>query len=83
MTLLEAAQRGDDDAFAQLVAGHRRELLVHCYRLLGSVREAEDALQETLVAAWRGIPGFEQRSSLRAWLPGAAVSFVRHPQRDA
>jgi RNA polymerase sigma factor (sigma-70 family) len=50
------------------VDGHRRELYAHCYRMLGSVQDAEDALQEALVAAWRGLAGFEGRSSLRAWL---------------
>jgi RNA polymerase sigma-70 factor (TIGR02960 family) len=65
---LEAARRGDEDAFARLVAPHRRELHAHCYRLLGSVHDAEDALQDALVGAWRGLPGFEGRSSLRSWL---------------
>jgi RNA polymerase sigma-70 factor (TIGR02960 family) len=65
---LTAARSGDPDAFERLVSGHRRELQAHCYRLLGSLPDAEDALQETLVAAWRGIADFEQRSSLRTWL---------------
>ena len=63
----DAARAGDEQAFAQLVAEHRRELLVHCYRMLGSLEDAEDALQEILVAGWRGLSGFQQRSSLRAW----------------
>jgi RNA polymerase sigma-70 factor (ECF subfamily) len=65
---LAAARAGNDDAFAALVEPHRRELLVHCYRMLGSTDDADDALQETLVAAWRGLAGFQERSSLRAWL---------------
>jgi len=65
---LAAARAGDEDAFAALVAPHRRELRVHCYRMLGSADDADDALQETLVAAWRGLAGFQERSSLRAWL---------------
>jgi RNA polymerase sigma-70 factor (ECF subfamily) len=66
--LIGLARRGDHEAFERLVAGHRRELYVHCYRMLGSVQDAEDALQEALLGAWRGVPGFEGRSSLRAWL---------------
>jgi RNA polymerase sigma-70 factor (TIGR02960 family) len=54
--------------FEGLVAGHRRELLAHCYRMLGSIQDAEDALQEALLGAWRGRSGFEGRSSARAWL---------------
>jgi RNA polymerase sigma-70 factor (ECF subfamily) len=54
--------------FEGRVAPYRRELYAHCYRMLGSVQDAEDALQEALLAAWRGLPGFEGRSSLRAWL---------------
>ena len=58
----------DTIAFERLVAEHRRELYAHCYRMLGSVQDAEDALQEALLGAWRGLPGFEGRSSVRAWL---------------
>jgi RNA polymerase sigma-70 factor (ECF subfamily) len=66
--LLARARAGDAAAFGQLVAGYRRELSVHCYRMLGSPQDAEDALQETLLAAWRGLAGFEGRASLRTWL---------------
>jgi RNA polymerase sigma-70 factor (TIGR02960 family) len=66
--LLVAARRGDPAAFERLVAGYRRELYAHCYRMLGSVQDAEDALQESLLGAWRGLASFEVRSSLRAWL---------------
>src|ERR1700744_4944727 len=65
---LARAQRGDEDAFAALTAPYRRELQLHCYRILGSLQDAEDLLQETLLAAWRGLEQFEGRSSLRAWL---------------
>ncbi len=67
-TLLERARAGDERAFDELTAPYRRELLVHCYRMLGSLTDAEDTLQESLLAAWRGLPDFEQRSSLRTWL---------------
>jgi RNA polymerase sigma-70 factor (TIGR02960 family) len=67
-TLLSLAQAGDGEAFGKLTDPFRRELQVHCYRMLGSAQDAEDLLQETLLAAWRGIGQFEMRSSLRAWL---------------
>src|ERR671935_3010301 len=66
--LLEAARRGDEGAYNSLVESHRRELHAHCYRMLGSVHDAEDALQEALLRAWRGLPKFEGRSSVRSWL---------------
>ena len=65
---LSAAVAGDAEAFRQLAAPYRRELLVHCYRMLGSLDEAEDAVQETLLKAWRHLAGFEGRSTVRAWL---------------
>jgi RNA polymerase sigma-70 factor (ECF subfamily) len=66
--LLARARVGDHDAFRDLVQGHSRELQAHCYRILGSVQDAEDALQETLVSAWRSLGAFGERSSLRTWL---------------
>jgi RNA polymerase sigma-70 factor (ECF subfamily) len=66
--LLAQARDGDAQAFGELVAPFRRELQVHCYRILGSLQDAEDALQETMLAAWQGLSGFEERTSLRRWL---------------
>jgi RNA polymerase sigma-70 factor (ECF subfamily) len=66
--LLEAVRRGDPEAYGRLVEPYRRPLHAHCYRMLGSVQDAEDALQDTLLRAWRGLPRFEGRSSLRTWL---------------
>jgi RNA polymerase sigma-70 factor (TIGR02960 family) len=66
--LMARARAGDHDAFRDLVHPHSHELQVHCYRILGSLQDAEDALQETLVSAWRNLGAFGQRSSLRTWL---------------
>jgi RNA polymerase sigma-70 factor (TIGR02960 family) len=66
--LLQQARAGDREAFSALVEPHRSELQVHCYRMLGSLQDAEDALQETLLAAWLGLEGFEGRASVRTWL---------------
>jgi RNA polymerase sigma-70 factor (TIGR02960 family) len=65
---LARARVGDEDAFRELTDRYRRELQVHIYRIVGSAQEAEDLLQETLLAAWRGLGGFEGRASVRAWL---------------
>jgi RNA polymerase sigma-70 factor (TIGR02960 family) len=73
----------DGTDFGELVEPYRGELLVHCYRLLGSLSDAEDALQETLVAAWKGLAGFEGRSSLRTWLYTIATNRCLNVRRSA
>ncbi|MET0694031.1 MAG: RNA polymerase subunit sigma-70 [Propionibacteriaceae bacterium] len=65
---LTAARSGDPAAFELLVSGYRNELYAHCYRMLGSIQDAEDAFQDSLLGAWRGLPTFEARSSVRTWL---------------
>ena len=72
--LTARARAGDQEAFRELVDPHSHELQVHCYRILGSAQDAEDALQETLLAAWRGLSGFEERASVRTWLYRIATS---------
>ena len=66
--LIARARAGDGEAFRALTEPHRRELQVHCYRMLGSLHDAEDALQDTLLSAWQGLAGFEGRASIRTWL---------------
>jgi len=80
---LERARKGDEGAFRELIAPHLRELQLHCYRMLGSVVDAEDLLQETLIAAWRGLDGFAGRSSLRAWLYRIATNRCLNAIRDS
>jgi RNA polymerase sigma-70 factor (TIGR02960 family) len=72
--LLAQAQAGDGDAFAQLIDPYRRELQMHCYRFLGSMHDAEDVLQDTLLSAWQGLTSFEGRASVRTWLYRVATS---------
>ena len=72
--LTARARAGDQEAFRELVDPYQHELQVHCYRMLGSAQDAEDALQETLLAAWRGLGDFEQRASIRTWLYRIATS---------
>lgn len=72
--LIDGARAGDSDAFRALTEPHRRELQVHCYRMLGSLQDAEDALQNTLLAAWQGLDRFEGRSSMRTWLSRIATN---------
>src|SRR6478735_9087235 len=66
--LIARAQAGDAEAFRALTEPHRRELQVHCYRMLGSLQDAEDAAQDVMLSAWQGIAGFEERASIRTWL---------------
>jgi RNA polymerase sigma-70 factor (TIGR02960 family) len=80
--LLSRARAGDENAFRELVDVYRRELQLHCYRMLGSVQDAEDLLQETLLAAWRGLDRFEGRASLRAWLYRIATNRCLNALRD-
>jgi len=81
--LISRARAGDGDAFREAIAPHRRELQVHCYRMLGSFQDAEDALQDTLLAAWQGLGGFEGRASLRTWLYQIATNRCLNARRSA
>ncbi|CAN5295185.1 sigma-70 family RNA polymerase sigma factor [soil metagenome] len=81
--LMSRARAGDGVAFRELTEPHRRELLVHCYRMLGSFQDAEDAVQDALLAAWQGLGAFEGRSSLRTWLYRIATNRCLNALRSA
>ena len=81
--LISRARAGDGDAFREVTEPYRRELQLHCYRMLGSFQDAEDVLQDTLLAAWRGIGGFEGRASLRTWLYQIATNRCLNARRSA
>src|SRR3954454_7516976 len=84
--LLAAARAGEENASQLLVEPHRRELRPHCYRMLGSIHDADDAVQDALLRAWRGLPRFEGRSTTRSWLykittNACLKAIARHPNR--
>jgi RNA polymerase sigma-70 factor (TIGR02960 family) len=81
--LIARARAGDGTAFRELTEPHRRELQVHCYRMLGSLQDSEDALQDTLLAAWQGLDGFEGRASVRTWLYRIATNRCLSALRSA
>ena len=81
--LITRARAGDGDAFRELTEPYRRELHVHCYRMLGSFQDAEDVLQDTLLAAWQGLEGFEGRASVRTWLYRIATNRCLNALRSA
>ena len=81
-TALSRARAGDEEAFQELIEPYRAELQLHCYRILGSLQDAEDQLQETLLAAWRGLERFEERTSLRSWLYRIATNRCLNVLRD-
>jgi RNA polymerase sigma-70 factor (TIGR02960 family) len=81
--LITRARAGDNDAFEELAQPFRRELQVHCYRMLGSFQDAEDALQDTLLSAWQGLGGFQERASLRTWLYRIATNRCLNARRSA
>ena len=81
--LITRARAGDGEAFRELTEPYRRELQVYCYRMLGSLQDAEDALQDTLLGAWRGLDGFEGRASIRTWLYRIATNRCLNARRSA
>jgi RNA polymerase sigma-70 factor (TIGR02960 family) len=81
--LIDLARAGDGEAFRQLIGPYERELQVHCYRMLGSVQDAEDALQDALLAAWQGLGGFQGRASVRTWLYRITTTRCLNVRRSA
>ena len=81
--LLARAKAGDQEAFRELVEPYRAELHMHCYRILGSIQDAEDALQEALLAAWRGLGSYEERASMRTWIYSIATNRALNMLRAA
>jgi RNA polymerase sigma-70 factor (TIGR02960 family) len=81
--LIAKARAGDGEAFRELTEPYRRELQVHCYRMLGSLQDAEDVLQDTMLAAWQGLDGFEARASIRTWLYRIATNRCLNALRSA
>ena len=81
--LIARARAGDEQAFGRLIGPYQRELQLHCYRILGSAQDAQDAMQETLLSAWQGLAGFQGRSSVRTWLYRVATNSCLKTLRSA
>ena len=81
--LIARARAGDEQAFGRLIGPYQRELRLHCYRILGSAQDAQDAMQEALLSAWQGLAGFQERSSVRTWLYRVAANSCLKALRSA